>query len=482
VFARRSKFLSLFFCSELATQAIMTDQKKLVAKDNAFVAQARYRLSVNEQRVILTLISKINPESDDFERYTFEIVELFKLLGLKRESLLVKQRAIKKVLKSLQRNIIEITKRSAEHGGEILLMPAWIETPVFDWNKGIVSLRVSEHLKPYLLDLKEKFTCYCLSEVAHLKCSYSFRFLEFCKNHEPRPDYYDLILNNRYVVSKIHDLKNLRLVLGIPEKVYPRVSDFRKRVLETSQKEINTKTSSYFEFEMIKKGRFVSGVKLLIFGRTVENQEQSENPAPSLSKPDAGEQALRRRMAKLGVSNYFQDSFLRFYTWGKIKIALEVIDEYQQKIKYPTGLLNAALREEWMSNKEFARQLSEQKTADQIEALNESKSLADGLEKHLAQREKELQEQSDLNMLRYEEQLAQECLEYEAVADKTAYIISVLPECDYGKLDAGQRLVLKLALDEQIFGDFDFDRLKHCAVINVLNLLANLKMVSPERA
>ena len=190
----------------------MKNDNSVVAKDNSLVSQARYRLSVNEQRVILTLISKINPKDTSLKRYVFNLSDLYKLLGLKKESLTVKRRLAKKVLKSLQSNIIEIVTRHPQHGGELLIMPAWIETPIFDWDQNQVTLRVSEYLKAYLLQLKEKFTCYPLSEVAHFKCAYSFRFLEFCKNHEPRANYYDLILNNRYVRLKIYNLGKLRKI------------------------------------------------------------------------------------------------------------------------------------------------------------------------------------------------------------------------------------------------------------------------------
>jgi plasmid replication initiation protein len=441
----------------------MKNDNSVVAKDNGLVAQARYRLSVNEQRVILTLISKINPEDTDFQRYTFKIDDLYKLLGLKKESLLVKRRAATKILKSLQGNIIEIVTRHPEHGGEILIMPAWIETPVFDWDKNKVTLRVSEYLKPYLLQLKEKFTSYSLSEVAHFKCAYSFRFLEFCKNHEPRSDYHNLILNDRYVLIKKYDLKDLRLTLGIPAKLYPRFYDFRKRILEPAQKEVNEKSSSYFEFEMLKKGRSITGVKLLIFGAVVFDPAKDEIPPPDLPAPDDQQKALQKRLDKLGVSSTSQNFFLKLYPPQKIENALAVVEEYQQnkKILYPTGLLSKALKEGWMSKSQFLREKEEQIIADKIAAINASKALTKGLEQHQADLEKEFLQKHENHLFEYENQLRRERSEYAAAEDKMSYIISLLPADNCAKLNTEQRDLLKLTLRQKINAGADFDILKH---------------------
>lgn len=448
----------------------MKNDHSIVAKDNGLVAQARYRLSVNEQRVILTLISKINPQDENLQRYTFQIDDLYKLLGFKKESLLIKRRGAIKILKSLQGNIIEIVTRNSEHGGEMLIMPAWIETPVFDWDKNIVTLRVSEYLKPYLLQLKEKFTCYSLSEVAHFKCVYSFRFLEFCKNYEPRADYHNLIINNRYVLEKIYDLQELRKILGIPDK-HPRISNFRKRVLEAAQKEVNAKTSAYFEFEMLKEGRFIRKIKLLIFGATVSQPANDENSPPALPELEAGEKSLRHRMSRLDISPASQNTFLKFYQPQKIKNALTAIEEYQQnkKIKYPTGALNTALKEGWMSKNQFLQQKEGQETADRVAAIETSKALTAGIEKHQAGLEKQILDGHENQLLEYENRLRQERGEYALVTDKMTYIISTLPVDDYARLNSENQKSLKLILQEKIDAGEDFDEVKHLAIISLLS-------------
>ncbi len=455
----------------------MKNDNSVVAKDNGLVAQARYRLSVNEQRVILTLISKISPEDKNLQRYLFNLPDLYKLLGFKKESSDVKRRAAKKVLKSLQSNIIEIVTRHPEHGGEILIMPAWIETPIFDWDQKTVTLRVSEYLKPYLLQLKEKFTSYSLSEVAHFKCVYSFRFLEFCKNYEPRPDYHNLIIKNRYVLIKKYDLKKLRLTLGISDKLYPRIYDFRKNVLEAAQKEINTKTSVHFEFEMLKEGRFITGVKLLIFGELASPPAKDESPPPSLPEPDDQQKALQKRMTELGISLTSQNFFLKLYQPQKIKNALTVIEQYQRnkKIKYPTGALNTALKEGWMSKSQFLKEKEDQNTADRIAAVNTAKALTKGIDQYQADLEDQFLEEHENRLLAYENQLEQERGEYALVTDKIAYIISTLDADDYEKLNTRQRDELKVALEEKIDAGEGFDELKHLAFRSLFGLCSPLE-------
>ena len=59
------------------------DENYLITKSNYFIMNCNYDLSLEEQKIILTLASMVQPEDEDFKAYKFRISDFMKLLGLK---------------------------------------------------------------------------------------------------------------------------------------------------------------------------------------------------------------------------------------------------------------------------------------------------------------------------------------------------------------------------------------------------------------
>jgi plasmid replication initiation protein len=57
------------------------NKKSLVVQSNKLI-EARYRLSVEEQKIVKILISQIRKDDKDFQDYEFRIKDLAELLGL----------------------------------------------------------------------------------------------------------------------------------------------------------------------------------------------------------------------------------------------------------------------------------------------------------------------------------------------------------------------------------------------------------------
>lgn len=456
----------------------MVDLKKnnsLIVQDNS-LTKARYKLSRSAQRLIWNLVSKFHHREDDkFHRHFFKISDLYKLLKVEHYAPELKKKKIIKILKELQRNLIEIPSLT---NSETLLITSWIEAPEINFKENWLSLRGAEHLQPFFLHLYKNFTSCLYSEIATLTGAHSFRFLIFCRDFAPRPPkYYDKIINGRYVKIEEFDLIELRKILKIPDGIYPKISDFKKRILEASQKEVNKKTSAYFEFEMLKDpadNRKTKSVRLLIFGASVsDSASQSENPNSKLPVLDQKGRQLCERMTVLGVSEQFQGLFLGLYDLTSINLALEAIDEYQEnkKINYPDGILNAALSGGWLSNQAAASLLEEQKTANKLLEKEAAKSLKEGLEQKTARDEKKLIKSSAKQISDYQLKLKRHKEYFLASDDKIAIIISLLPEEDRNKLDFEQKDQLRIFLKQKLESGADFEALNSLAVLQILTLL-----------
>ena len=323
-----------------------------VVKSNHFVEKAAYYLSINQQRVINRLIAGIDPQNDEtFKRHGFKISDFYKWLNLSGQSQAKRRKTLVDVLTSLQQKVIEIKIPSPAHGGEMLITPAFIEMPIYDWDKNFVSLKVFKGLKPFFLGLEKFFTPALLAELDSFKCAYSGRFLEICINRQPRSDYHDRIIDGFYVKDDCWELPRLKRHLGIAENKYQQPRYFRKRVLEAAQREINQKTTSRFDFEMIKKGRSVAGVRLLIFGVQVS----LERPGCVTPVQSVEASTLQQSLTDFGVSESFQDVLCSSkYDDDQVWKALAAVEEWQahrrqsgDTIKNKDEAVRLALVENW---------------------------------------------------------------------------------------------------------------------------------------
>ena len=53
-----------------------------VVKANELIQKSRFSLSLQQQKVVLYLISQITPQDEDFKLYEFSIVEFCKVCGI----------------------------------------------------------------------------------------------------------------------------------------------------------------------------------------------------------------------------------------------------------------------------------------------------------------------------------------------------------------------------------------------------------------
>jgi plasmid replication initiation protein len=109
-----------------------------------------------------------------------------------------------------------------------------------------VTLSFSRWIIPYLTMLHRQFTSYDLNQISQLKTAYAIRFYELLVQF--------LKTGKRYIT-----LERLREILELEDQ-YPRFFDLKKRVIEPSILEINTKTNLTIEWDIKKKGRTITSL------------------------------------------------------------------------------------------------------------------------------------------------------------------------------------------------------------------------------
>jgi plasmid replication initiation protein len=227
----------------------------LITKSNYFIMNCNYDLSLEEQKIILTLASMVQPEDEDFKAYKFRISDFMKLLGVENQA---KYTEIPKITKELMKKVFEIQE------GDTLIQTAWLSGAIYRKGTGCVELTFSSYLKPYMLKLSSMFTRYKLSNILSMKSKYSPRIYEILKCNEfKKQGFIEL------------DVEGLRKLIKADE-VYPKYNDFKRFVIQRTQKELKKLSDISFDFEEIKTGRKVTSFKIHINANKTKNEASEE--------------------------------------------------------------------------------------------------------------------------------------------------------------------------------------------------------------
>lgn len=302
------------------SREVLFKDTNLVSKANSII-EATYKLGVMEQKIISTIASNIHPDDKDFQTYTFSIKEFKALIGSKSKNIYGEVEII--VRKLMQPfNFI-----NAE--GKVTTI-AWLSKATYNTNEGTVTVRFDPDLKPFFLFLNEKFTRYKLGNIIHLRSSYSIRLYELLKSYEG-------------LKERTFTLIDLKIKLGIEDK-YPKWINFRQRVLDHAQQELEQKTDIIFVYEPIKKGRSVHKVKFKI----------KNNPKPSNQFSVIEEQIekvvenedvmdIQNLGTKMGLV-LSKKMILEWLEYGKENV-IELMDtiKYKENIKNPIAYISSVL-------------------------------------------------------------------------------------------------------------------------------------------
>lgn len=215
----------------------------LVTKSNHLV-EAGYKLSLNEQRLLLSVISQLDgrkplPLGNGFTISAHDFSQLFGI-PLKQAYEILDDASSK----LYERDIKTFDKKAKVRGRF-----RWVDSVEYLEGEAKVNLSFCYHIIPYLTLLHEQFTSYELKQITQLKSSYAIRFYEFLVQFIKTGD--------RFI-----SIDKLRSMLEIGEQ-YKRFYDLKRYVIIPSMENINKTTSLSVTWDIVKKGRAITGLKFL---------------------------------------------------------------------------------------------------------------------------------------------------------------------------------------------------------------------------
>ena len=311
-------------------------KNELIVQHNDLI-EARYRLSLQEKRVILWLLTQVKSDDKDFKLHKLEISEFAKMTDIVVDS---RYSELRKITRRLIQRALEVY----DHSSCTLIQFSWLSFAKYYLKKGYVELRFDPALKPYLLQLKSHFTKLTLSDMMQLNSMYAIRFYELLKQYE--------LIGQREI-----SVKDFREYCGIEDHEYKKYNDFKKDVLERAKKEINEKTDLKINYTEIKESRKIVAIKWTITKKNIETEEHLKKVA-ILKKELRSDKIVIDALMEYGVSRQMAKQLIKNYSEDVVKDSIQVVNLQIERnnAKNPKALLLASIKNKWDPKKFFAHE------------------------------------------------------------------------------------------------------------------------------
>jgi len=287
-------------------------KNSLIVKSNDLI-NSRYSLSVSEMRLILLMVAQVTKDDEDFKTYRVQIKDFIESSGKKKNSQNLYSRA-KEYSKQLMKRVLEIPQENGTH-----LQVTFLSSALYYPGQGYVDLRFDPALKPYLLQLKSRFTAYDIRNVLSLRSFHSIRIYELLKQYER-------------IGTRKFQIDELKEILNIADS-YSNYNLFKRRVIEQAQKELSKNCDITFSFEEIKQGRKVVEIKFTIIQQ--KSKLEDDLPSPFVTS-ETKTLPLREELIQMGISETQAEELINSGEYEEIYLRT-LIDETRNK--YREGLV-----------------------------------------------------------------------------------------------------------------------------------------------
>lgn len=350
------------------------------------LATAAYSMTLREKRLVMLVASVIRKDDDYMKRYSFPAAEVMKFLGLENNNNGYNE--LRSVTGDLLSRVVDISSPETKRGyRQFQWMASASYIPKEDSGTGQAMLELQAHsqMRPFLLELKEHFSSIPFAEIARLPSFHSVRIFEilWAKSHQ---------LRRGTVKISLEELKKMLKL----EKQYPNFADFRKRVLDKAQQDLDEKTPLSFTYETEKQGLKVVGLvftvrpnkKAVELGLTLPDRlDVSELPPVAEKKrDDKVRNRIILRLVALGVREAQAETLANSYDLDYIAENLDVVEEKQRQggIKHVVSYVYKSLAQDYRDQEpEIAKAARERREA-QKEAERAQLSLEEQYEEERA--------------------------------------------------------------------------------------------------
>jgi plasmid replication initiation protein len=222
--------------------------KKVVVQHNA-LAEARYRLSVRAQKLLIRLLAELDQRSEDFNDIKLYLRDFAKLASGDPGDVVFTE--FVDAAKQFMGRFVSITQPPVEGEQQPRgLICHWISSIEKNPNEKSITFSFDKKLRPYLLGLSRNFFAFHTLHAFNLDSAYSIRLYQWVKSRQ------------FYRRPQQVSVEDLRFFLGtieidadgaITKESLKRYNDFKKVALQPAVREINSKTDIVISFHELKQ-------------------------------------------------------------------------------------------------------------------------------------------------------------------------------------------------------------------------------------
>jgi len=227
----------------------------LVVKSNQ-VIEASYTLTTIEQRLILSAIAQIpkgEPVTDEVI-YTVSVADLQKF-GANETT----------AYRDLKESVSRLFDRSIVlRSSDRTSRTRWVQKIDFMDSRGVIGIRFSKDILPFLSNLSTEFTKYLASDLIGVTSTYAIRL-------------YELLVQYQSIGKREISVVDLRWMFELQNK-YPVWADLKRWVIDQAVKEINEFSPLSVTYETKNTGRKITSINLRFKQKPKQAQIATETP------------------------------------------------------------------------------------------------------------------------------------------------------------------------------------------------------------
>jgi plasmid replication initiation protein len=217
-------------------------------QDNVLTV-ARYEMTETEKNILYMVVAQVRKEDSPMKMYQVSVKEMASLTGSDELNFEAYKRATEKLVGRVFQTILP-------NGN--LLQASFFASAEYKTGTGIIELELSQKVRPFYVDLNQRFTKIQLVAAISLNSAYAKRV-------------YELLCMYKNMQNKTfkRDLAELKSMLGIIDQktgkdIYPDWTKFQTRVLDVATREINGHTDIRFTYKPIYGDRPGRGRKPVV--------------------------------------------------------------------------------------------------------------------------------------------------------------------------------------------------------------------------
>jgi len=355
--------------------------KLVVTQSNALALSAQ-KMTLQEKRLLLFVISHVRKDDDDFEVYDLPVTAIKEYLEIKDDGY---YRKLENISEKLLSRVIKIKSKNGRFDHfQWVSKSTYFPKDISPIGVACLRIRLHEDLRPFLLQLREHFGSIPLRQIATIRSENSIRLAEIlyakCQKFKIKKFYISLI-----------DLKgSLGLAPPVAKKIlYPNFFDFKRKILERAKIDCAEKSPITFTYELEKKGKKVIGLYFYVTKNKLQTiiklppdlkddlplSQPEDQKEPQITQIPEEYEPLLKRIIYIGISESRANNDI-LKDQERATKAIEVAEGYLEKEDSdPRKIYSKAYSENWSKKSQHQIEKEENRKAYKAEeARKEAKN------------------------------------------------------------------------------------------------------------